>query len=271
VARYIDAGAALAERLLQPARSVVLCGQVLAAGSSLALQRDEQGLVEPRELVLPSPAQEHPERQPLLLMHHELPYPGERGWSEAAARAVLAMAMQAPGRMVVMLRSPRAHELCRRGLRSTGRTLLEQAQAPAAELLAEFACCEDAILLCSPAWWLGHGDPGLPLAGVVLDRLPFDRPDHPVVIAMSTRDPRWFGRWGLPRAVLAFRRLGERPSAPAGLPWFLAVLDRRLVDKPYGRFFLRSLPHRRHSLILGELRGFLEVHPHDATHPGDHP
>ena len=271
VARYVDVGTALSERLLQPARSVVLCGQTLAAGGSLALQRDELGLVEPRELVLPSPAQENPARRPLLLIPHELPFIGERGWPETAARLVIEMAEQVRGRMVVMLGSRRAHELCCRGLRSAGRTLLEQAQAPAAELLAELVRCEDAILLCSPAWWLAHGDGGLPLAGMVLDKLPFDRPGHPVVIAKSTRDPRWFGRWGLPRAVLAFRRLGERPDAPANLPWFLAVLDRRLLDKPYGRFFLRSLPHQRRSLHLGELRSFLEAPPHDAIHPGDSP
>jgi ATP-dependent DNA helicase DinG len=102
--------------------------------------------------------------------------------------------------------------------------------------------------------------PGESLSAVIIDKLPFPRPDLPLVKARTQRlkdegqDP--FNDYSVPEAVITLKQgLGRliRTRTDRGV---LAVLDSRLVTKGYGKTFLKSLPQSRLTNDLDEVGRF---------------
>ncbi|MDX1777072.1 MAG: helicase C-terminal domain-containing protein, partial [Desulfobulbales bacterium] len=121
-----------------------------------------------------------------------------------------------------------------------------QGQAPRPSLLESFRRQTDSVLLAVASFWEGINVPGESLSCVIIDKLPFEVPSDPVIMARINKirqdggNP--FMEFQLPRAILALRQgIGRlmRTSTDKGL---LAILDVRLFNKKYGRLFLKSLP-----------------------------
>jgi len=96
------------------------------------------------------------------------------------------------------------------------------------------------------SFWEGIDVPGESLSCVVIDKLPFEVPSDPVIMArinkLRQEGENPFMAFQLPRAILALRQgIGRlmRASTDKGL---LAILDIRLFTKRYGRLFLESMP-----------------------------
>ena len=96
------------------------------------------------------------------------------------------------------------------------------------------------------SFWEGVDVPGDPLRLVLIDKLPFDAPDDPLLVARGQRIAKEgksaFSALQLPRAILrlkqGFGRL-VRGRADRGI---VAILDRRIQTKGYGSRFIRALP-----------------------------
>ena len=121
-----------------------------------------------------------------------------------------------------------------------------QGQAPRTNLLESFRLQTNSVLLAVASFWEGINVPGESLSCVIIDKLPFEVPSDPVIMARINRIREEGGNpfmdFQLPRAVLALRQgVGRlmRTSSDKGL---LAILDVRLFTKQYGRTFLKSLP-----------------------------
>ena len=259
VAQRLDVAPVLREWVFEPARSVIMGSATLTAEGNFSLMRDELGVPDPIELVVP--AEIDPEGRSLLVVPEGLPDVNDRSWPGDVTRRVARVTEMVDGRILCLLSSQRMLERCQRGLRREHRPVLVQGEASSAELLASFAAEAGAVLLCTAAWWASRDPTPACIACIVLDRLPFTGPDDPLLATRRERDPRWFGRWALPQAVLAFRQLCGLPAQQPGDRKALVVLDRRLVDKPYARFFLRSLPLVLRSRRLEDLRTFHHAPP----------
>ncbi len=144
-----------------------------------------------------------------------------------------------------------------------------QGDAPRGALLAEFRDDVSSVLFATASFWEGVDVPGEALSLVIIDKLPFDRPNDPLIEAkleyLRDRDQNPFYRYQLPRAVIMLRQgLGRliRSQSDRGV---LAVLDSRIRHKQYGRVFLKSLSHfsiHRRSRGRGGLfhgRGLLKI------------
>src|SRR6185312_8848491 len=101
---------------------------------------------------------------------------------------------------------------------------------------------------------------GEALSLVVIDKLPFDPPDDPVhearVARMKEAGENWFGIYVLPQAVLRLKQgLGRllRTHDDRGV---MAILDKRLYTKSYGREVLAALPPARRVTALEDVRAF---------------
>jgi ATP-dependent DNA helicase DinG len=88
--------------------------------------------------------------------------------------------------------------------------------------------------------------PGDALSNVIITRLPFAVPDHPLIEAklelIAERGGDAFTEYSLPEAILKFRQgVGRliRTKTDRGM---VVVLDNRIITKPYGRSFLKALP-----------------------------
>lgn len=156
-----------------------------------------------------------------------------------------------------------AVEALRPGL---GFTLLAQNDLPKTKLLEAFNHEESACLFATMSFWQGVDVPGTTLSVVAIDRLPFPRPDDPLVQARRERaGERAFWLVDLPRAATFLAQgVGRliRSSRDSGL---VAVLDRRLATSSYGRALRAALPPMRFTTQRAEAMSFLGRIRNDAT------
>jgi DNA polymerase-3 subunit epsilon/ATP-dependent DNA helicase DinG len=109
-------------------------------------------------------------------------------------------------------------------------------------LLETFRSAERAVLLGTRAFWEGVDIPGEALSVLVIAKLPFDVPSDPIIAARAETFEDPFYQFSLPEAILRFRQgFGRliRTQYDRGL---VAVFDRRVLSKRYGRLFVDSLP-----------------------------
>ncbi len=138
--------------------------------------------------------------------------------------------------------------------RAAERPFLMQGEAMSrTELSKEMRRLGNAILFGTESFWTGVDIPGDALAQVIVTRLPFDPPTHPVLEARSDAireaggNP--FSELTLPEALIKFRQgIGRliRTTTDRGL---ITILDSRVLAKSYGRLFLDSLPQPRFERI----------------------
>jgi ATP-dependent DNA helicase DinG len=131
-----------------------------------------------------------------------------------------------------------------------GRPLLCQGSGMGrSDLLAMMKSAGNAILLGTDSFWTGVDVPGEALSQVIVTRLPFENPTHPVAEARAEkcrqRGVSPFAELTLPAALIKFRQgIGRliRNHTDEGR---LVILDSRILTKQYGRLFLEVLPHDR--------------------------
>jgi ATP-dependent DNA helicase DinG len=140
--------------------------------------------------------------------------------------------------------------------------LLMQGEAPRAALLETFRRTPGAVLLATSSFWQGVDVVGEQLSCVIIDKLPFASPADPVVAAridwLRNRGANPFAEYQVPVAVLMLKQGLGRLIRSARDRGVLAVLDSRLVEKPYGRRFLESLPPARVVHELPEVEAFFK-------------
>lgn len=104
------------------------------------------------------------------------------------------------------------------------------------------------VLFGTDSFWTGIDIPGDALSQVIVTRLPFEVPTHPVLEARTDwirqRGGNPFNELTLPDALIKFRQGIGRLIRSATDRGVITLLDSRIVQKPYGRLFLECLPQR---------------------------
>jgi ATP-dependent DNA helicase DinG len=121
--------------------------------------------------------------------------------------------------------------------------LLAQNDLPKQKLLEAFAEEESACLFATMSFWQGVDVPGTTLSVVTIDRLPFPRPDDPLLQARRERaGDGAFRTVDLPKAAMLLAQGAGRLIRSSTDRGLVAVLDRRLVTAGYGRLMRQALP-----------------------------
>lgn len=131
--------------------------------------------------------------------------------------------------------------------RQAGRPFLMQgADLSRTELAHQMRSLGNAVLFGTDSFWTGVDVPGAALSQVIITRLPFDPPTHPITEAqcehISERGGNPFNELTLPDALIKFRQgIGRliRSKTDRGS---ITLLDTRVLAKTYGREFLAALP-----------------------------
>ncbi|MFM7064361.1 MAG: ATP-dependent DNA helicase, partial [Actinomycetes bacterium] len=188
-------------------------------------------------------------KQGILYVADHLPDPTkERVEFEVAARQeVEALAVAAGGRTLALFTSWAAARAAAEHLRgATDLHVLLQGEAPRSDLVEEFARTPRSVLVATSSFWTGLDLSGDMCTLVVIDRIPFGRPNDPVVVARericAERGGNGFMDVSLPAAAVSLAQGVGRLIRTTSDRGVVAVLDRRLVTARYGPVLLDTLP-----------------------------
>ncbi|MFH0920208.1 MAG: helicase C-terminal domain-containing protein [Fibrobacterota bacterium] len=176
--------------------------------------------------------------------------PDGEAYAREVASVVEALSCALNRRMLVLFTSRdmlrTVHDLCAPGFAERQAPLLAQdIHGPAHALLQEMRQRPGAVLLGTDSFWEGIDLPGDHLEIVLIARLPFAVPTDPVVEARGEwceqhGDSAFHGFY-LPEAVIRFRQGTGRLIRRSDDRGAVVVLDRRFIDKPYGKVFAGSI------------------------------
>jgi ATP-dependent DNA helicase DinG len=259
----ISIAEAMQERLYGAVDTVVFTSATLRTGGSFEYFCRQVGLLDAEgEAVAPLtqlavPSSFDYARQSALYLPTSLPEPRQPGFAEAVAEEVARLVEVTGGRAFVLFTSLRNMERVHALL--SGRLpypMLLQGEAPKPVLLDAFQSTPS-VLFASASFWEGVDVPGDALSLVVLDKLPFAAPTHPVVAAriealeQAGREP--FSSYQLPEAALALRQGFGRLIRTRTDRGIVALLDVRVGRRAYGRQLLAGLPPARRFKEIGPL------------------
>ncbi len=184
--------------------------------------------------------------QGLLYVASQLPDPREDQWSAAAGSEMRSLVEAAGGRALVLTTSYRMLKVAADALKGAPFEVLVQGEMPKRQLISRFAETETATLLATMGYWEGIDVPGPSLSLVVIDRIPFPRPDDPLMQArrdaVVAKGGSAFDEVDLPHATVLLAQGSGRLIRNEGDTGVIAILDRRLTAMRYGQRILRSLP-----------------------------
>jgi ATP-dependent DNA helicase DinG len=136
--------------------------------------------------------------------------------------------------------------------------VMAQNDLPKAKLLKTFTAEESSCLFATMSFWQGVDIPGAALSLVAIDRLPFPRPDDPLLGARRERaGDGAFRVVDLPRATTLLAQGAGRLIRSMTDRGVVAVLDRRLATAGYRRTMVDALPPMRFTVKRDEAIAFL--------------
>jgi ATP-dependent DNA helicase DinG len=259
----VDVGERLADTLFS-VPTVVLTSATLAVGGSFDVVASRLGLDRAERswhgTDVGSPFAY--EEQALLYCAAHLPDPRAAGYEAAMVQELAELIEAAGGRTLALFTSRRAMAAAAEHVRAeVAHPILVQDELPRPRLQAEFIADEHAVLLATMGFWQGFDAPGRTCSLVVIDRLPFARPDDPLAEARRAAATRSrqnaFAAVDLPAAAVLLAQGAGRLIRTATDRGVVAVLDRRLATSSYRWTLVRSLPPMRRTKDPAEARRVL--------------
>ena len=189
--------------------------------------------------------------QGMLYLPKHLPEPTRDGTSPQVLEELGELIDAAGGRTLALFSSWRGVEAADLHLRNVLKerpiSIITQKRGDAvAPLVERFARDETSVLLGTMSLWQGVDVPGNSCILVVIDRLPFPRPDEPVLAARSaladTAGGSGFMQVSVPRAALLLAQGAGRLIRSIDDRGVVAIMDSRIVTKRYGNILLNSMP-----------------------------
>ncbi len=246
----VNVGERLREALFSRGHSCVMTSATLGVGDpGLRYYRNRVGAEDIDYACIGSPF-DYPNQMRVFIVK-SMPAPDQKGYAEALQKWIRHFLEKGRGRAFVLFTSYRLlremAEAAEGFCKDRGYQLLIQGQGrPRNQLLDEFKRDTSSVLFGTDSFWTGVDVPGEALSNVIVTRLPFAVPDHPLIasrleaIREDGGDP--FAEYSLPEAILKLRQGVGRLIRAQSDSGCAVILDNRVLSKPYGKAFLGALP-----------------------------
>jgi DNA polymerase-3 subunit epsilon/ATP-dependent DNA helicase DinG len=239
-------GALVEKHLWHAKEAVVMTSATLTTTGEFEYLKGRLNADEADELALGSPFDY--ETSTLLYLVTDIPEPFDKvGHQKGVENGLIALCKATRGRALVLFTSHaqlrQTAQAIRDPLARAGIEMYDQSDGSSrSRLLDSFKTSGVGVLLGTKSFWEGVDVPGEALSALVIVKLPFDVPSDPVIAARAETFERPFDEYTVPEAVLKFRQGFGRLIRSRSDRGVVAIFDRRVLTKNYGRMFLDSLP-----------------------------
>lgn len=240
-------------------KSIILTSATLSVNNSFQFMEERLGLKDIKQegrlqtVILPSPFNYR--EQALVVIPRD--FPRIKGTSDAHFNSVFIksltdVAKVTKGRMLVLFTSYQmlkdVYEPLQRSLKAYHIQVLGQGvdSDNRSKLTSTFNEQPNSVLLGTSSFWEGIDIPGDTLICLVIVRLPFQPPNHPLVEAKCDRLKQMkqnpFQQYTVPQAIIRFKQGFGRLVRTARDKGIVIIYDTRVIETNYGKRFLHSLP-----------------------------
>jgi len=255
VSAPVDVAPVLRDELFSAGKPVILTSATLAVGQqSFAFVRQRLGLTRANELKLGSPFDYR--QQMTLYVHDEMPDPTESPveYTSALCRQIQHYVTSTRGRAFVLFTSYQmlrdvANRMTPWFASNNYGLYVQGTGMPRTQMLEQFRNDAAGVLFGADSFWQGVDVPGDALQNVIIAKLPFSVPDHPLLEARLDRIRHDGGNpffdYQVPEAIIKLKQGVGRLIRTRTDRGIVVILDPRIRTKRYGSLFLQSLPECR--------------------------